>query len=122
MVILNTEHGSTGLMSDLASRVTVVRGDYQIGPSLVWMDAATAWPVFVDSRETSERRWRANLYGTRKMFRTAVELHLRCGLCGQSVLCLSPDTRGEPYRVMAADMLSGILAHLRRSHPDVVPS
>ena len=106
----------------MADRVTVVRGDYQIGPSALWADVAASWLVFVDSRETSERRWRASEYGVRKMFRTAVELHLRCGQCGQSVLCLSPDTRGEPYRVMAADMLSGILAHLRRSHPDVVPS
>lgn len=110
-----------GLAKDPAS-VNIVRGDWQVGPSLIWVDAAGAWPVYVDSRETSGRVWRGNMVGTRMTYGTVRELHLRCGRCGQSVMCLSPDVRGESYRVMVADMTSGILAHMRRSHEDVVPS
>jgi len=106
------------------SKVTVVRGDYSIGPSVAWTDAASTWPVVVVSRETEGRVWRASLFGTRQTYGTVTELHLCCAAClsRPSVLCLSPDVRGEPYQVTGADMLAGILAHLRRSHPDVVAS
>lgn len=100
----------------------ILRGPVTIAPDSTWTDAATTWPVYVDMRETADRVWRASDYGTRKTFRTETELHLRCGTCGQSVLCLSPSVRDESYRVAVADMLAGILAHLRRSHPHVVES
>jgi len=111
-----------GLRGKNPAHVNVVRGDWQVGPSLIWMDAAAKWPVQVVSRETAGRVWRADLYGTRKTYGQVTELHLVCGECGQSVLCLSPDVRSEAYRVTGADMLSGILAHLRVSHEGVVAS
>lgn len=109
-------------MTSSPDRVTVIRGDYTIGPSQAWTDAAATWPVFVDSRETDGRVWRSNLEGTRQLDGTVTESHLRCVADGQSVLCLSPDVRADSYHVTTAAMQAGILAHLRRSHPDVVTS
>jgi hypothetical protein len=114
--------GEIGLRGKNPAHVNIVRGDWQIGPSLEQVDAASRWPVQVVSRETAGRVWRANLYGTRQTYGTVTELHLACGECGQSVLCLSPTTRGTSYRVTAADMSAGILRHLLLSHPDVVAS
>lgn len=109
-------------MTSSPDRVTVIRGDYTIGPSDAWTNAAASWPVFVDSRETESQVWRANLEGTRQTEGTLTESHLRCMACGQSVLCLSPDTRADSYVTSVKDMQAGILSHLRRSHPDVVTS
>ena len=111
-----------GLRGKDPAHVNVVRGDWQVGPSLAWMDAAASWPVQVVSRETSGRVWRADLIGTRQTYGRVTELHLVCARCEQSVLCLSPDARYEAYRVTGAGMLSGILAHLRVSHDHVVAS
>jgi hypothetical protein len=86
------------------------------------LDAAAAWPVRVIARETDGPVWRANLVGTRKTYGVVRELHLCCAECGQSVLCLSPDIWGEPYRTTAAAVSAGILRHLRLSHPGVVAS
>ena len=53
-----------------------------------------------------------------------MQLHLCCARCvgSPSVFCLSPDGGQGAYIVIAADLVAGILSHIRRSHPDVVPS
>jgi hypothetical protein len=102
-------------------------------PSGAWADIAATWPVKVVSRETpaldrerDEPRKLSSHEGTRVTWDPVTQLHLCCAHqdcpAAPSVLCLSPDASGEPYHVMAADMLAGILAHLRRSHENVVPS
>ena len=93
----------------------------------MWTDAAATWPVVIVSRETDPvvlgpsglilQQDEARV----ELTEPVTQMHLACALCDQSVLCLAPGT-GEPYRVAAADMLAGILSHLRRSHPDVVAS
>lgn len=100
-------------------------------PSGIWTDIASTWPVKVVSRETlaldperDEPRKLSSHEGTRITWDPITQLHLCCARCpgAPSLLCLSPDTTGEPYHVQPADMLSGILAHIRRSHADVVTS
>lgn len=100
-------------------------------PSGIWADRAATWPVRVVVRSTpaldpdrDEPRRLSSHEGFRVTWDSIPQLHLCCARCpGEpSVLCLSPDTSGEPYDVTVADMLSGILAHIRRSHEAVVAS
>lgn len=100
-------------------------------PSAIWADTAATWPVRIVPRgtlpldpERDEPRKLSSHEGTRLTWESLEQLHLCCARCPDlpSVLCVSPDTSGEPYTVMVADMLAGILAHIRRSHPDVVAS
>ena len=100
-------------------------------PSGIWADIAATWPVCVVSRGTlpldpqrDEPRKLSSHEGTRLTWDSIGQLHLCCARCPDrpSLLCVSPDTSGEPYTIMAADMLSGILAHIRRSHEAVVES
>jgi hypothetical protein len=95
-------------------------------PSDVWTDAGATWPVFVVSRETEELRFLSNYDPvTRANFvtehETLTQIHLACSVCDQSVFCLHPGG-ADGYRVTIADLLAGILSHIRRSHPDVVAS
>lgn len=100
-------------------------------PSGIWTDVASTWPVKVVSRETpaldpdrDEPRRLSSHEGVRLTWEPLTQLHLCCAACpaAPSVYCLSPDTSGEPYNVVVTDMLAGILAHLRRSHDNVVTS
>lgn len=113
----------------------MVRGPVSIAPGSEWTSAAASWPTVVVTRITQcpegcqephvhGTRRRAHEEGVRETDGPLAELHLACARCTDepSVMCLSPDVNGAPYRVCTADMQSGILAHLRRSHPDVVSS
>lgn len=99
----------------------ILRGPYTIAPDAIWTDTAVTWPVVVIARDTDPAQLGPDgliiaLDEGKAEFREPVtQLHLCCAKCEQSVLCLAPGT-GESYRVMAADMLASILAHLRRSH------
>ena len=116
-------------------KITLVRGPYTIAPSREWTDVAATWPVCFVSRETRcpDGCGEPHVHGTRRRgwdggtYETTgpvTELHVVCVRCADlpSVFCLSPSTAGSPYEVCMADLLAGILGHLRRSHPDVVPS
>lgn len=97
-----------------------------LAPSDVWTDAAATWPVVTVSRETDGPRQISNYDpATGASFVTdherLTQTHVVCSRCDQSVFCLAPGT-GEGYRIMWADVLSGILAHLRLSHPDLITS
>jgi hypothetical protein len=99
-----------------------------VTPADIWTDQAATWPVQVVARETSEPRRLASYDpATRTSFYAdhdkLTQLHLVCARCDTlpSVFCLSPGT-GPSYRVTTADLLAGILSHIRRSHPDVVTS
>ena len=109
-------------MAEPAPRVTLVRGDYTVAPGDEWTSAAAQAHVYVVSRETTGPVWRASDFGAYEKYAPLGTMHLACDRCGQSVICLSPDIRGAPYRVSAAEILAGILAHLRQCHADVVAS
>lgn len=110
------------VVAGMDSKVTLVRGDYTIAPGEQWTNAGSQWPVMIVSRETTGPVRRASDYGVYEIEQPHAQLHLCCAACGQSVLCLSPDTSRDPYEVKVADMLAGILSHLRRSHDHVVTS
>jgi len=107
----------------------VIRGPVTIAPGEEWTSAASTWPVMVVSRETDPAQLGPDGLiialdeGRLELTEPVLQLHLVCARCPghPSVLCLSPGT-GESYRIAWADALSGILAHLRRTHPDVVTS
>ena len=107
--------------------VTVARGPVVIGPDSIWTDAAAHWPIVIVQRETSpggpdlEGFKLADDLGVYQPDVPLLQWHVVCTECGQSVLCVNPGT-GEPYQFDGGAMLAGILAHLRRSHPDVVAS
>jgi len=116
-------------------RISVVRGAVTIAPGPEWVSVASTWPVLVITRTTQcpDGCAEDHVHGTRRraheegVYETPgplAELHLACARCpGEpSVMCLSPDMDGAPYHVCSADMLSGITAHIRRSHPGVVSS
>lgn len=103
-------------------------GGYTLAPGAEWTDRAATWPAVVVSRETEPGHWLTSLEQGARPDRAAAgkvaQLHLCCARCESrpSVLCLSPDAADEPYVVTVADMLAGMLAHIRASHPDVVAS
>jgi len=109
-------------MAEPVPRVTLIRGDYTVYPGPQWTSAAMDAALFVVSRETEGPVHRASDFGAYETDVPLGTVHLACDRCGQSVLCLSPDVRGAPYRVSAAEILAGILAHLRQCHADVVAS
>lgn len=98
-------------------------GGYTLAPGAEWTGRAATWPVVLVARHTEpghhmtspelNERAAAGQDGPRR------QLHLCCARCDSrpSVFCLAPDARDpEGYRVTTADLLSGILAHIRRSH------
>ena len=94
----------------------IVQAGYSVGPGETWTDKATTWPVILIARDTEpDHMYLTHQHPDRESI-TAV--HLCCARCESrpSVFCLSPDAEGEAYRVSTADILSGILAHIRRSH------
>lgn len=94
-----------------------------VSPGPEWASVAMTWPVMLVSRETEPGHWLTDVLPAQPR-PPIVQEHLGCARCPDlpSVFCLSPDTTGSSYQVTAADMLAGILAHIRRSHPDVVAS
>jgi len=94
----------------------IARAGYTISPGQIWTDKAATWPVILVSRETDlDHMYLTHEHPDRE---SVTAVHLCCALCESrpSVFCLSPDDKGDGYRVSTADMLSGILAHIRRSH------
>jgi hypothetical protein len=94
----------------------IVQAGYSIGPGEQWTDEATTWPVIMVARPAEpDHMYLTHQHPERESI-TAV--HLCCARCEHrpSVFCLSPDSEGDGYQVTAADMLAGILAHIRRSH------
>lgn len=98
-------------------------GGYTIAPGAEWTGPAAGWPVTLVARETDAGHWLTDVVPVRP---TAPRLqwHLCCVACPArpSVFCLSPDAAAESYRVTWADVLAGILSHIRVCHPDVVAS
>ena len=93
-------------------------GGYSLAPGAEWTDRAATWPVVVVPRETEPGHWLTDVVpadaGPPK-----VQLHLCCAECQglPSVFCFIPDVeKAESYRFMWADVLAGILGHIRRSH------
>lgn len=124
-------------MADLQNKITIIRGPVTIAPDKSWTDAAAGWMVCTVSRETRcpddcpeppphvhGTRRRGHEEGVRETPGPVTELHLCCMGCADlpSVYCLSPDVLGYGYTVTGAGIQAGILAHIRRSHPDVVTS
>jgi hypothetical protein len=68
---------------------------------------AREWPVTVELRSTEDAHARGE---------GVPQAHLTCGECGQSVFCLSPDTREGFYLVTVETITAGVASHLRISH------
>jgi hypothetical protein len=92
-------------------------GGYTIAPGEEWTGQAATWPVVLVPRETEAGHWLTDVVPAKPQT-PLVQLHLCCAKCDDhpSVFCLSPDAGRPGYRVMCADILAGILAHIRRSH------
>lgn len=93
----------------------IIRAGYSIGPGAEWTDKAATWPVLSVSRKTEP----GHMYATIELGTdSVVATHLCCAECpGEpSVFCLAPNSGEDGYRVTVADMLAGILAHIRRTH------
>jgi hypothetical protein len=98
-------------------------GGYALTPGQMWTDLAATWPVVTVSRETEPGHFLTDVVPVEPTG-PLTQIHLTCAACGgnPSAFCLSADTEGPGYTVTLADLLAGILAHIRRSHPDVVAS
>lgn len=98
-------------------------GGYTLAPGDEWTSQASGWPVVVVSRETEPGHFLTDIVPVDPR-PPLTQLHVACLACPgfPSVFCLSPDTDRAAYMFTAADVLAGILAHIRRSHPDVVAS
>ena len=98
-------------------------GGYTIAPDGWWTDRAATWPVTTVVRETEPGHFLTDVVPVEPV-PSLTQLHLCCAVCDgePSVCCLSPDISKPAYRLTGADLLAGILAHIRRSHPDVVAS
>lgn len=104
------------------SKVTVVRGDYQLSPPQAHQELAGSWPVYVDSRETDGPAMLADHLGPRETPGPVTQWHLCCWHCDQSVLCLAPDAAAGSYQVSTAAMSAGVLSHIRQCHEDALIS
>jgi hypothetical protein len=51
----------------------------------------------------------------------AVQHHLCCYRCGQSVWCLTPDATSPAYVFPLADALAQVGMHIRQCHGDMIP-
>ncbi len=88
-------------------------GGYTLAPGPEWTSLAATWPVRCVSRGTEP----GHHLGPRS------QTHLVCQDCGQSAYCLSPDATAPGYVVSVAEILAGVLAHIREAHPSrVIPS
>ena len=98
-------------------------GGYTIAPGAEWTDHAATWPVAVVSRETEPGHFLTDIVPA-KPTAPRGQVHLCCTRCAEypSVFCLNPGPGPVGYTITTADVLAGILAHIRRSHPDVVAS
>lgn len=103
-----------------ADKVTVVRGDYQLSPPQAHQDVAAGWPVYVNEIVTEGPVMLADAMGPRETPGPVFQLHARCAVDNQSVLCLSPDTTGEAYQVTSEQLRAGVLAHIRQCHEDAL--
>ena len=94
----------------------IIRAGYSIGPGKEWTDKASTWPVVTVSRKTEPGHMHAVVeHGQDSVMAT----HLCCAECPDqpSVLCLAPnDITDAGYHMTVADMMAGILSHIRRTH------
>lgn len=74
--------------------------------------------VTMVSRETGPDHSRATLHDRPP----AVQHHLTCHLCDQSVWCLSPDATGPAYVFALGDALAQAAMHIRQCHEDMIPN
>jgi len=94
----------------------IAAAGYSIGPGEWWTQTASMWPLVLVTRKLgADHMYLTHEHPERE---SITAHHLCCDLCPErpSVFCLSPDSGGESYRVTAADIQAGILAHIRRSH------
>lgn len=105
--------------------VEVTPGHYKrpIAPGAEWTARAASWPLTVVARETEAGHWLTDVVPAEPI-PPLTQLHLCCAECDgfPSVFCLSPDVTKLSYQVTSADMLSGIIRHLRQSHEQGVAS
>jgi hypothetical protein len=94
----------------------ILRAGYSLGPGTAWTEKATAWPTITVARKVEpDHMYLTHQHPERE---SVTAIHICCSECPgrPSVFCLSPDIQAEGYRVTAADIQAGILAHIRRSH------
>lgn len=99
-------------------------GGYTLAPGAEWTSQAATWPVTIVTRATEPGHFLTDVVPVPQR-PPLKQTHLVCVNCPDlpSVFCLDPGTDlNSAYTVTAADLLSGILAHIRRSHPEVVAS
>jgi len=84
---------------------------YHLGPGHALTTAAAQWPVLYVRRVTEAGHARPGV----------LQAHLVCADCGQSVCCLTPGEGTGSYALTAALIMSGVLAHLKRSHEAALP-
>ena len=93
----------------------IIQAGYSIGPGKEWTDKAATWPVVTVSRKTEP----GHMYATiERGAESVTATHLCCAECdgNPSVLCLAPNSDEGGYQVSVADILAGILSHIRRTH------
>ena len=98
-------------------------GGYTLAPGPEWTQAAANWPCELVARETEPGHFLTDIVPAVPRGPLG-QWHLCCAVCPglPSVFCFAPDADKPGYRVAWGDVLAGILAHIRRSHQDVVAS
>ncbi len=90
----------------------IMPGGYQVSPPAAHAAVSAGWPLAFTIDETVAAHTRPG----------RAQAHLRCGLCRQSVACLSPDVaNASGYLTTPADLAARTLAHIRQSHEDSLP-
>jgi hypothetical protein len=87
-------------------------------PGAEWTSLAHDWPTRQVSRETDPGHWLTDVVHPELQGKTLWQTHLVCAVCDQSVICLNPDQHGPGYVLTAGQIMSGVLAHIRRCHED----
>jgi len=101
----------------------VTPGGYTLAPGSEWTDAAATWQLVTVSRETEPGHFMTDIVPAVPQ-PPLTQIHLCCLACDglPSVFCLTPDVRSDGYVIEDSEIRAGILAHIRRSHGDVVAS
>ena len=104
------------LVSELLDELSELVRRASLQPDSTWTDKAATWPTVTIARQIDpDHMYLTHEHPDRE---SITAIHICCAECPDqpSVFCLSPDGESESYRVTSADIQSGILAHIRRSH------
>lgn len=107
-----------------AHRTNPATSGFSISPGEEWTSKAANWPVRIVSRETERGHFLTHFVPAGHADHDPEDCPappitqsvVVCGECDAGAFILCPDVSGEPYTVQFAQVLAGILAHLRRSH------